>query len=100
MMLARQYLQVVEEYLAEELEAGRVVGPLDLQKYPQVQVSSFGVIFKTHQPNKWQLILDLSLPEGEGVNDCINKLLCSLSYMSVDDLAEIIQRVGHRRSKT
>ena len=34
MMSARQYLQVVEEYLANELEAGRVVGPLDLQKYP------------------------------------------------------------------
>jgi len=76
MMLARQYLQVVEEYLAEELETGRVVGPLDLQKYPQVQVSSFGVIFKSHQPNKWQPILDLSLPEGEGVNDCVHCHTC------------------------
>ena len=34
MMSANQYPQVVEEYLASELEAGRVVGPLDLQKYP------------------------------------------------------------------
>ena len=76
MMSARQYLQVVEKYLANELEAGRVVGPLDLQKYPQVQVSPFGVIPKSHQPTKWQLIVDLSLLEGEGVNDCINKPHC------------------------
>ena len=73
MMSASQYSQVVEEYLASELEAGRVVGPLDLQKYPQVQVSPFGVIPKSHQPNKWRLIVDLSSPEGKSVNDCINK---------------------------
>ena len=91
-MPTKQYPQVVEEYLAEELEEGRVVGQLDLQKYPQVQVSPFGVIPKSHQPNKWRLIVDLSSPEGESVNDCIDKSLCSLSYVSVDDLAEIIRR--------
>ena len=96
MMSANQYPQVVEEYLASELKAGRVVGPLDLQKYPQVQVSPFGVIPKSHQPNKWRLIVDLSSPEGKSVNDCIDKSLCSLSYVSVDDLAEIIRRVGHK----
>ena len=96
MMSASQYPQVVEEYLASELEAGRVVGPLDLQKYPQVQVSPLGVIPKSHQPNKWRLIVDLSSPEGKSVNDCIDKSLCSLSYVSVDDLAEIIRRVGHK----
>ena len=96
MISASQYPQVVEEYLASELEAGRVVGPLDLQKCPQVQVSLFGVIPKSHQPNKWLLIVDLSSPEGKSVNDCIDKSLCSLSYVSVDDLAEIIRRVGHK----
>ena len=40
--------------------------------------------------------MDLSSPEGKSVNGCIDKSLCSLSYVSVDDLAEIIRKVGHK----
>ena len=36
-----------------------------------------------HKPNKWRLILDLSSPEGNRVNDGIARELASLSYVSV-----------------
>ena len=44
--------------------------------------------------NKWRLILDLSSPEGHSVNDAISPDLCSLSYISVDDAAKAVTRVG------
>ena len=58
------------------------------------QISPFGVIPKPHQPGKWHLILDLSSPEGASVNDSICKGLCSLCYLSVDDIASKILSLG------
>ena len=43
---------------------------------------------------KWRLILDLSSPEGFSVNDGIKRELCSLSYMSVDDVARRVRDLG------
>ena len=77
--------QVVEEYLAKELELGRVIGPLTSGSL-QLQINRFGVIPKSGQPGKWRLIVDLSHPDGFSLNDGIEPELCSLSYASVDSV--------------
>ena len=46
---------VVDEYLANEREAGRLLGPLAQKETEGVQISPFGVIPKSHQPGKWRL---------------------------------------------
>ena len=56
-------------------------------------MSPFGVIPKS-EVGKWRLILDLSSPEGFSVNDGIKSELCSLSYMSVDDVARRVRDLG------
>ena len=84
----------VDEYLAEELQAGRTVGPLDPNHLVGAQVSQFGVIPKTGHPNKWRLIVDLSSPREHSVNDGIVKNLCSLKYASVEDAVQRIWSMG------
>jgi hypothetical protein len=59
------------------------------------QVSSFGVIPKRHQPGKWQLILDLSSPQGRSVNDGISRDLCSFTYISVAESTSVVLSLGH-----
>ena len=86
MKSVQEHEEVVEQYIRSECEAGRLLGPLERSSYPQVHVSPFGVIPKS-EPGKWRLILDLSSPCGSSVNDGINKEWCSLSYVSVDDIA-------------
>lgn len=54
-----------------------MIGPLNPGEYPYIQV---GVVPKTNQPGKWRLIVDLSAPDGQSVNDGIAKSLSSLSY--------------------
>ena len=49
---------------------------------------------KKHKPGKWRLIVDLSAPEGHSINDGIEKALCSLSYISVDNVANAILQLG------
>ena len=84
MVSARQNPEVVSEYLAKEGALGRIIGPLESDRR-DIQVNRFGVIPKPHQPGKWRLILDLSDPEGNSVNDGIEPDLCSLTYASIDD---------------
>lgn len=84
---------VVEEYLQKELTAGRILGPYSMSQYPNVHISPFGVIPKS-EPGKWRLIVDLSAPAGSSVNDSISKDLCSMSFMSVDDVATRVTKLG------
>ena len=88
---ALEHPDIVCKYIAEECAEGRLLGPFSPDSLPSVQVSRFGVIPKS-TPGKWRLILDLSSPEGQSVNDGIDPELCSLSYVSVDDAAQAIAK--------
>ena len=93
MSSALNHPEVVNKYIAEECAAGRLLGPFNPASLPSVHISSFGVIPKS-TPGKWRLILDLSSPEGHGVNDGIDQELCSLSYIRVDDTAKAAAQRG------
>ena len=87
---ASSHPQEVEEYLREEVNLGRVIGPLPPPLQTSCHISRFGVIPKGHQPNKWRLIVDLSFQKGHSINDGIPKHLCSLKYISIDNAIQKI----------
>ena len=93
MQSAMEHPEVIQDYLLSECREGRIVGPLPLRDFPQVQVSRFGIIPKGTF-GKWRLILDLSSQEGFSVDDGINPNWCSLSYVSVEEVARRIARLG------
>ena len=70
------------------------MGNIEPQDALQVHISRFGVIPKSHQPGKWQLIVDLSHPKGYSVNDRIEPELCSLTYTSVDKAVQNVLELG------
>ena len=83
--LARKNLQgatlhseVVDKYLKDQFALNRVNGPYSKSICSTKQISRFGIIPKSHVPNKWCLFIDLSHPQGHSVNDNIPKTLCSL----------------------
>ena len=92
---AYEHPEVVSEYLAQECQAVRVLGPFPASPVATLQISSFGVTPKRHKPGRWRLILDLSSPEGHGVNDGIDPTVCSLKFISVDTVAEARRSFGH-----
>ena len=53
-----------------------------------------GLIPKPHQPGKWRLIVDLSSPEGGGVNDAIAVDHCHMHNASVLDAAAVVRQLG------
>ena len=52
------------------------------------------MIPKCHTPGKWRLIVDLSSPKGWSVNDGIAPSLCSLRYVTVDEIAAVAATLG------
>lgn len=86
--------EVVSDYLDKELALGRMLGPFPLSHAPSCHISRFGVIPKGHNTGKWRLITDLSFPHGRSVNDGIDPDLCSLSYITVDAVADRIRQLG------
>ena len=85
---ASENSQVIEEYLQKQIEQGNIIGPFSPHLTPAIHINRFGVIPKKHQPGKWRLITDLSFPEGKSVNDAIDPKLCSLKYITVDQVAK------------
>ena len=93
MASTRQGSNLISSYLDEERSLGRVIGPLDIEAFPTVQCSPIGLIPKGSS-GKWRLIVDLSSPEGNSVNDGIDPTLCSLEYVTVDVVAKMVVRLG------
>ena len=91
---ATEHPSVVDAYIQNELSQNRLAHIKDPSSLPWYQPSAFGVIPKRHKPGKWRLIVDLSAPEGFSVNDSIDKELCSISYVSVDNVAEAVLHLG------
>ena len=79
---------IIDDYLKKEVDLLNILGPFPSISVPAVHINRFGVIPKKHQPGKWHLITDLSFPEGASVNDTIDPALCSLKYISVEQVAE------------
>ena len=86
---------IISDYLKKELALGRMLGPFTPDfSAPDLQVNRIGVIPKGHNAGKWRLITDLSFPPGLSVNDGVDPLLCSLSYTTVDHVAEVVVSLG------
>ena len=87
--------QVVSDYIRDELQAGRLVELTETEAEAWgVHCSPIGIIPKKNKPGKWRLIVDLSAPEEASVNDGIEKETCSLSYISVDTVADRVLNLG------
>ena len=95
---AMEQLEVVENYLGAELQAGQIVKirPQEKERLPGLQCSPFGVIPKKNRPGKWRPIVDLSVPDGHSVNE---SELTSLSYVSVNEVVIGLLQCGKGAAK-
>ena len=88
---AKEQHLALKGYVDKERAAGHLLGPVPRAS---THVSRMGVIPKGHTPGRWRVITDLSHPPGASVNDGIDTDLCSLKYVSVDMVAEIVDALG------
>ena len=87
-------MAVVKDYVDAELKKRNIAGPWSCEQCSQVITNHIGVIPKSGQPGKRHFIVDLSFPEGNSVNSGIDKLLLSMTYSSVVDVAHLLLELG------
>ena len=92
--VADEHPEVIDEYLQKEVDEARVVGPFSSSSVPEAHISRFGVIPKSHQVNRWRLIVDLSHPRDRSVNSGIPKDLSTMTYITIDDTISKVLRLG------
>ena len=90
---ASEHANIVDQKLAKEIQAGRIIGPFDKPPLHNLKVSPLGVIPKKVQ-GEYRMIHHLSFPYGGSVNDFIPPEFCSVQYATVDDAVQIIKRLG------
>ena len=90
---AVQCEEKIAEFLATECAVGRVLGPFSRDLVPSVHINHVGAVPKS-TPGKYRLIVDLSYPAGHSVNTGIAQGVCSLKYVSVEEAAEAVLRLG------
>jgi len=70
------------------------VGLVQCRSQQLSHISPFSVIPKKSKPGHWRLIINLSSPADHSVNDGIEKDLCSLSYVHIDQVTDCILLTG------
>ena len=88
---ALQHPQIIDAELAKECAAGRILGPFHSRPLKNLRCSGIGVVPKK---NKWRMIMHLSAPAGNNMNDFISKDDFSLHYTSIDDAVKILLSLG------
>ena len=84
----------IQENLDKEVKLGRTTGPFTEPPLRNFQVSPIGLVPKKHS-DKYRTIFHLSYPKsGCSINSSINKEDFSLTYVTVDDAIQAIQRLG------
>ena len=79
--------------MKKETQAGRICGPFQVPPFEGFRCSPIGAVPKS-DPNKFRIIMNLSAPRGNSINDYISKEDFSLSYISVDDAINHILDAG------
>ena len=96
MASAIEHPDVVSDYLQQQVSLNRmVVIPPTQVPYIHCHISPFGVIPKKAKPGKWRLIVDLSSPMNASVNDGIDRDMCSILYITIDQVVDVIVQLGH-----
>ena len=89
---ARSHAIDVTAALNKEVSRGHTLGPYDVPPFPILHVSPLGAVEK--KDSTYRIILDLSSPKGQAVNDGIDQADYSVRYSSFDDAVDLVHSLG------
>lgn len=92
LLSARNNPQAVETALNKELLRGHTSGPFDTPPFPVLHCSPLGAVPK--KDNSYRIILDLSSPRGNSINEGIPRETFSVRYSSFDDAVTLVDGMG------
>ncbi|XP_069110159.1 uncharacterized protein, partial [Argopecten irradians] len=83
--------------LKKEMDKGYLLGPFDSIPFSRYRINPIGLAEHKYSKKK-RLIVDLSAPhqdpDNPSLNSLIDKIMCSLKYVTVDDAIAMIKKCG------
>ena len=89
---AREHAAAVSIAIRKELDRGHTAGPFRAPPFAHTHCSPIGAVEKTD--GSYSLILDLSSPRREAVNEGIDREEFSMTYSHFDDAVDIVRELG------
>ena len=83
---------IIDNELESECAKGHLAGPYSSPPLPNLQCSGVGVVPK--KGGSWRMIMHLSAPHLNSINDGIDKEPYSLRYSTIDDATRLIAKAG------
>ncbi|XP_053388430.1 uncharacterized protein LOC128551553 [Mercenaria mercenaria] len=83
---------MVYEKIQKEIDKGRIGGPFRVKPFPNLQTSPTGLVPK--KDGDYRMIHHLSYPENKSINTFIDGNLCTVSYSTIDEAAQMIFNLG------
>ena len=83
---------VIDEELKNEVRAQRIAGPFITPPLPNLQCSGVGAVPK--KSGGWRMIMHLSAPADDSINDGIDKDDFTLHYSTIDDAVQMVNKLG------
>ena len=89
---ARVNAEGVTKAIAKELERGHMAGPFPSPPWPDLHCSPLGA--REKEDGTFRLIMDLSFPHGDSINECISKDDFSVEYSGFDAATDLVRTMG------
>ena len=89
---ARDHPEEVTAAIAKELRNGHIAGPFASPPWPNLHCSPLGARIK--DDGSYRLIMDLSYPHGDSVNDLISKEDFPVEFTGFDTAADMVRTRG------
>ena len=92
LLLATLHPDIIDNELQSERAKGHLAGPYSSPPLPNLQCSGVGVVPK--KGGSWRMIMHLSAPHLNSINDGIDKESYSLHYSTIDNATRLIAKAG------
>ena len=94
LLSAHEHPEVIDKEIQKEVSLQRILGPFDTPPLPNLQCSGIGAVAK--KSGGWRMIMHLSAPADNSINDGIDKEDFTLRYSTIDDAVKLIHKQGIR----
>ena len=92
LLSAKENNQELTKAVCKELERGHTVGPYVTPPFPDLHCSPIGAV--TKKDGSCRIIMDLSQPKGQSINECIDKEEFTVHYTHFDRATDLVLAAG------
>ena len=91
--ITKELPHLVQKALDKEIKENRLLGPFTSPPFKEFQINPIGLVPKS-TPGSYRMIVDLSSPQGNSINDSIDDIFAKVNYARLEDALSLVLKCG------